>query len=158
MMCKQFLMRSHKKWQHCSHGRSAVKCHHVIVWYGNCMCVHTVVSACVCCCAEKIFPPMASSLELTYGNQRGSKRMLQSLITRTNTHTYALWWGCLRISFWKAKQVNSVYSIITCQQISRNCNWVYNTAKGSSIHYSKNQSCNPTLYTRFTTRTKTGME
>lgn len=35
MMCKQFLMGSHEKWQHYSHGSGAVKSNHVILWYGN---------------------------------------------------------------------------------------------------------------------------
>lgn len=68
-------------------GGITVKCHHVIVFYGNYIERMQRVRGCllVPLCRESL-ARTASTLKLIYGSRRGSKRMLQSLIINMCTY------------------------------------------------------------------------
>lgn len=86
MMRKQFLMGSHEKWQHYSHGSCAVRSNHVILWYGN----HGAQTQPVCLLrwvlVWGIFPLMGQQSSVTLWKSARQQHMLQSLITNTHYH------------------------------------------------------------------------
>ena len=92
-------------------------------------------------------------------NWRGSKCMLQSLITHTDSYTLRC--GEASEEVFEKRGVSRVYSLMMCQQLSRRSNWAYDTVKEKRydvflIHYAKKRSFNLTLTHRDQNRDANG--